>query len=116
MLVEDGAFEPHLHAGEFAIVDIADKERQVGELYVITIENRIRGPKPTIVELIKGFGRNTPCPVGIWYAFSFARSVRLDGGRRGRMVDGPLGFEHWPDKCRSRVVGVMAPAMGGRHG
>jgi len=37
VLVENGAFEPHLHAGEFAIVDTSDKERQVGELYVLTI-------------------------------------------------------------------------------
>jgi hypothetical protein len=116
VLVDSDAFEPHLHAGEFAIVDTTDKERQVGELYVITIENRARGPKPTIVELIKGFRRNDVSPIGVWYAFSFSRRVALGGGQYGRMVDGPLGFEHWPDKCRGRVVGVMAPARGGRHG
>lgn len=38
-LVEDDAFHPHLRRGEFAVLDLADREPAQGELFVISYSN-----------------------------------------------------------------------------
>ena len=103
VLVRGDQFEPHLYAGEFAIIDTADTERVFGELYALTIglTGSTRGSTIKLVELIKGFATGgNPCEVGVWFAFGFARDIHLGGGRMARYVDGPLRFDAWPDKCR----------------
>lgn len=104
MLVINDKFSPHLRPGEIAIVDTTDKERQPGELYVLYMG--IRAPKKVIVQLLRrGFGGDTS---GVWYCFGFRRTINLDGGRTGRVIDGPLNPEYWPEKCVGRVIGVMS--------
>lgn len=40
ILVRDDAFEPHLHRGELAVIDTADKDRLPGELYALEMDGR----------------------------------------------------------------------------
>lgn len=109
LLVTGDAFAPHLRPGEIAVVDTTDKERAIGELYCLAIGSGER-QRLAIVELIRGFGTSSEAAAaGVWFAFSFKRGIDVGGGRCARYVDGPLGFQHWPEKCRGRIVGVMVP-------
>ena len=110
MFITGDDFAPHLRPGEIAVVDTTDKERILGELYVVDLGPDVRTGAPRrlrIVEVIKSFGGGEAA--GIWFAFSLMRDVDLGDGRKARMVDGPLGFDHWPRYCQGRIVGVMVP-------
>jgi hypothetical protein len=43
--VTSGDTEPHLHCGEFAIIDTTDREPIIGELYIIERSAAIQDPK-----------------------------------------------------------------------
>ncbi len=107
ILVENDRWAPHLNAGEFAVIDVEDKSRERGELYLYLLERSSLHKRemeilPTIVQIcMRGFAG---CEIGVWMRFHWKRPGRLN------YVDGPLGFEHWPEKCGGRVVGVLVPA------
>lgn len=116
LLIRGESFAPHLRPGEIAVVDATDKERAIGELYCLTIGSGERH-RLTVVDLIKGFGASCEsAAAGVWFAFSFNPTAELGPGQRTRMIDGPLGFQHWPETCRGRIVGVMVPARSKARG
>jgi hypothetical protein len=99
VLMTDDSFAPHLRCGEFAVVDTADKSTEFGELYVLTFG--AGKPVRRVVQLrLRGFAGD---PSGLWFAFALPGQ----GRRYATTLDGPLGRQHWPDKCVGRVVGVI---------
>ena len=94
-------WEPHIRAGEFAILDATDTEPQFGELYGLMIGSpeSPRGTQLKIVQPYRSplFTRDDGC---VMYRF---------GAAWGSYADGPLRPEWWQRKCRGRVVGVMIP-------
>ena len=107
ILIEHDRWAPHLNAGEFAVIDVEDKSRERGELYVYLLERSSLHKRqieilPTIIQICtRGFGGDDS---GVWMRFEWKRP-----GQRN-YVDGPLRFEYWPEKCAGRVVGVLVPA------
>jgi hypothetical protein len=96
--VHHESFAPHVRVGEIAIVDTLDKEVQDGELYMFWISGRDRRH----LRIVQPYRPHSPRP-GVMFRFSLPVAGRLC------MVDGPLGFEHWPEACLGRIVGVFEP-------
>lgn len=111
VIMRSNDFAPHLNRGEVAIVDTTDKSLQMGELYVLRMN--LQSPPHlqhlSVVELLRMRDG------GLWYAFYFKGNggVRYQG-QLLRYVDGPLGVQHWPEKCLGRVVGYMSSRWEGR--
>ncbi len=98
VLVANESFEPHLHIGEFCVVDTADKIPTYGELYAVRSQGQ-RDDTPQIVQVAKGFAGNKS---GLWFRFGFPIAGKLT------YMDGPLRPEHWPQNCLGRVIGVIS--------
>ena len=98
MVLHDG-FEPHLRVGEFAVVDTADKEPQIGEIFVLAI-NSLDGSVLRLVQIRK----SPPGSIGVtgvMWRWALARPGLLTMG------DGPYKREAWPEKFLGRVVGLF---------
>ena len=93
------AWAPHLRPGEFAVIDTTDTAPQIGELFAILIQTR-DGDRPMIVQSYRS--RICPAEVGTMYRFAGQRFAGVIAG------DGPLSAAGWAERCRGRVVGVMA--------
>lgn len=102
VLIDHDSWAPHLNAGEFAVVDVADKSHERGELYAYRLDG-VRSGKAVPAGGDLAIVQVARCTVGIWMRFGWYRV--------GGYTDGPLGFEHWPRKCLGRVVGVLVPTM-----
>lgn len=116
---------PHLRPGDIAIIDPAECEPAVGELFVI----QWSGGRTNLVEtwsraLTAGSGPDgemidTVC----WFVGSSNRPRSreeciewLSSGRRGGWMDGPYATEgpgtgYLASKLRGRVVGILEPSF-----
>jgi hypothetical protein len=117
----DGS-EPHLHVGEYAVVDVLDCEPQHGELYVLQSEYGERRRRLCCVREDQGVksGRwqigNDPS-VQYWWAGDIRgfrqTSKRIDGSIPvfAGLSDGPYSTEHLRSKLVGRVVGYAVAPM-----
>ncbi len=103
--VTDERWEPHLRPGEFAVLDVADIEPQLGELYGLTIQSP-RMPGGHILKLVQPVRSGFGSPDSVVFGFRWHRPGTL------LMIDGPLSLDGWHRTCRGRVVGVLAPIGG----
>ena len=96
-------WEPHIHAGEFAILDVSDTEPQLGELYGLTIQSPSHACGH-VIKIIQPCRTRFGTPEGcVWFRFGQHRPDTLS------YVEGPLSPEGWTLKCRGRVVGILQP-------
>lgn len=107
--VTDDDTEPHLHCGEFAVVDLADREPVVGELYVFEQDDHLapQGRRRRLVQVCR-FGSavladGTPA----LFVGPCARNKRLPGYGAIRMVDGAFDAAGLRSQLVGRVVGVL---------
>jgi hypothetical protein len=103
--ISDDASAPHLKAGEFAVVDTADRGLQAGELYVIQYSSGHH-----VVQI-----RSTRSG---WWASDLAGYRQTDEKMFGvpvfaGMSDGPYTPSHLKKKLLGRVVGYAETALGG---
>ena len=131
-LVKDNAFFPHLHEGEFAIVDLADHRPAHGEMFVISYNSQFKAGGKTF-ELCQlrrrdawrmpdGSYRIQPDPNGElvddWVATHQRaprdREEQEAWMRSGRVIcaEGPFTTSHIIDKLVGRIVGVFLPTVG----
>ena len=125
--VEDDAFHPHLRRGEFAVVDLADRQPAQGELFVIAYSSplvecgrtfalcqmvgrpRYRRPGGGWVQQAEPGAESATC----WIARHWIppadprdREAALRSGRFGAS-EGPFTTEHAAEKLVGRVAGVL---------
>lgn len=140
--VEDDSFHPHLRRGEFAVIDLEDREPAHREIFLFAFEDwkAESGYSHILVEARSRpayFGRPkgwADCGPG----FSFGPAEGFEpctswsvaswstAGQRGhgesRLADGPFRAEALARKLVGRVVGVFVPMAremqsgGRRHG
>jgi hypothetical protein len=120
--VTNSMCEPHLHCGEFAVVDTNDREPQHGEVYVIQYSN---GREIVHISRRRGNGDG----IVRWFAGNLAATLlspeQKDATIKGIvsdeiaspalgaflslcMSDGPYNSDHLREKLVGRVVGVLA--------
>jgi hypothetical protein len=113
--VGDNDSAPHLRAGEFAIVDLGDREPEHGALFVIEYSAGTPRARRTIVEILR---RQHTAPgrkpfIGWWSGpLVRARSVaevhaEIREGRISACVDDPLLVDDMREARRGRVIGVF---------
>lgn len=130
-LVKDNAFYPHLREGEFAVVDLSDRQPAPGELFVIAYESAFALHRKAyhLCQLrrrnawrLNGVLYNRPQDgadlVDDWTAChqvlprnqeefdQMLRSGRLSAS------EGPFLTDHLASKLVGRVVGVFVPKVG----
>lgn len=100
----DEAFEPHLHRGEFAVVDMSDRRPDHGELFVIAWETPLRITGHIFRLCV--VARSTS---GHWHV-----KHELPTGERemGGLSEGPFSTDGLASKLVGRVVGVFVPKVG----
>ncbi|MCL8385862.1 hypothetical protein [Xanthobacter aminoxidans] len=144
MRVEDESFHPHLRRGEFAVIDLEDREPAHREIFLFAFADwkAERGYAHALVEARsrpayygrpKGWADCGPgfCfgpaegfePCRAWSVASW--STAAGGGGRApdgvaRLADGPFRADALARKLVGRVVGVFVPMarearMGGHH-
>jgi hypothetical protein len=115
--VPDDTSVPHLRAGEFVVVDPADREPAEGELFVITWKSSF-DRKAEIVQMYLRKGR-FGFPDGVrdawlWYVGAPAprELTTLAGqpvGLARRWVDGPYHDDYLRDISHGKIVGIVEP-------
>jgi hypothetical protein len=131
--VADAGSEPHLHIGEYAVVDVLDTEPQHGELYILQNQGGCRRRWLCCIREDQGVKNgsyrigNDPS-VQYWWAGDL-RGFRQTSERVAGSIpvfaglsDGPYSTEHLRSKLVGRVVGyavvpmvkVIAPEAGYR--
>jgi hypothetical protein len=108
LLIADDASAPHLKVGEYAVIDMTDREPQAGELFVIQYDSGDR--RRHIVQI-----RSTPSG---WWASDLAGYRQTDEKLYGipvfaGMSDGPYTPSLLKKKLLGRVVGYAETALGG---
>lgn len=107
--VVDDDSEPHLRAGEFAVVDLDDVEPQHGELYLIRFNAR-----PAIQQLVaKSHRHGDDSFVGFWTrCLNFERYSSEAGVfiSHRTMSDGPRRADEMRKAIVGRVIGYYSPA------
>jgi len=121
MLVPDERFEPHLQAGEFAVIDPADKEPERGEFYLIAYGSPFgaNGCSYTFCQLSRRWAYLTPGG-GLFMARNPGPATEgmervatwMTRHGEGHLSDGPFQTEHIRAKLVGRVVGVYMPPVG----
>lgn len=118
-LVNDNASAPHLRAGEYAVVDTADRELQNGELYVIQWESGMR--RRCIVQIrsdlanITGHGAADSL---VWWVGDLRgyrkTAEKLEGSIPvyAGLSDGPYETEGLQPKLLGRIIGVAFASLG----
>jgi hypothetical protein len=105
---DDDYHHPHLRAGEFAVVDLSDREFQNGELYLVEWNEQSRGLYQVTQRALGGSNQGD----GIWFGplckMKTLPDGSLDRNQTWHMSEGPLEPKHLPKYLRGRVVGVLA--------
>lgn len=122
-LVEDDAFHPHLHRGEFAVVDLADHQPAQGELFLISYSSPYAKCGLTFAlcqmrsrpcYFRRGVGwqsPNLPDEGGCELVPKWTALHGLIQPGRLVMAEGPFTTEHAASKLVGRVVGVFVPKV-----
>lgn len=112
-LQDDGSHEPHVHTGEWAVVDPTDTNVVTGELYLIGWPRCPRQSK-TIMQVVLcryGDGSETVSLMPLNRPQSKAELQEWLRSRRPiYMGESGLGIEHLPKYVRGRVVGIYQAA------
>lgn len=112
--VEGDDFDPHLRDGEFAVVDLADREPVLGEIFVVGYQRAgsadnlmLRFCMPIIKQGVWWLRAQLPVP-------PLAFQEALQSGRM-RTLDGPYDDDlvHLRSMLIGRVVGVYHARRGG---
>ena len=94
---------PHLHSGDFAIVDPSDREPAHDELFIVQWNSGRRAP--VIIRQMENGGA-THWKACMWNTFSSADSSL---SRRVMWFDGPYELEGMRQKIIGRIVGIYQP-------
>jgi hypothetical protein len=107
--VTSGDTEPHLHCGEFAIVDTADREPIIGELYVIEHNSPLSssGKRRRIVQVGRFAGSTLQDGSPALFVGSYARDQHIPGIGAVRMIDGAFSADDLRSQLIGRVIGVL---------
>jgi hypothetical protein len=120
--VTDDGSEPHLHVGEYAVVDVLDCEPQHGELYVLQNQGGRRRRWLCCIREDRGH-RDGSYQIGddpsvqYWWAADVRgfrqTSKRIEGSIPvfAGLSDGPYSTEHLKSKLVGRVVGYAVVPM-----
>lgn len=113
-MLTDESMEPHLRAGDIAIIDTDDREPQHGELFLTewgshrrTIVEVGNFPRPECIRPRPGSR-----PVQQYYnCYWRGASYHLDGrlAERSRWFDGPIADWALEDRLVGKVVGILEP-------
>ncbi|MCJ2078705.1 hypothetical protein MKK68_24185 [Methylobacterium sp. E-016] len=106
--ITDTRSAPHLRPGEFAIIDMQDREPQHGELFMIAYEcgfsesGEVRRVVQTLSRAVRVLDERHDQVVAAfrWFAVAYDRSATVEGPYR------PGGIER---ALVGRVVGIFAP-------
>jgi hypothetical protein len=116
--VGDDGSDPHLHEGEYAVIDTTDRELQHGELYVIQYENgrRSRHISQATAERMNTTGEHAE-PSLVWFMRDLRGFRKTNDSMGGIPIfaglsDGPYRTERLQSKLIGRVVGVAFSALG----
>lgn len=118
--VRDAASAPHLKEGEYAVVDVGDRDLQHGELYLIQYESGER--RREIVQAHQaqlnitgpGAARSLVWWVGDLRGYQQTGEVMFGNVPVfAGLSDGPYRTEHLQSKLIGRVVGVALSPLGG---
>jgi hypothetical protein len=121
--VADDGSEPHLHVGEYAVVDVLDCELQHGELYVLQNQSGRRRRRLCCIRVDRGsqdgsYQIGDDPSVQYWWADDMRgfrqTSERIEGDIPvfAGLSDGPYSTEHLRSKLVGRVVGYSVVPMG----
>ncbi len=103
--------EPHLKAGDFAVIDTDDREPIHGEMYLI----EFAGGQRTICEVVQRhghYGKGGVYEAGYRWWLQWRVNVwKLSGevDYRPTFADGPYATEHVMEKIVGKVVGIYEP-------
>jgi hypothetical protein len=106
---DDGAHEPHIHAGELAVIDPTDREVIQGELYLIRFP---RSGRQTIFQVTLRLNPTAGCRVASFQPLNRPLSREdldawLRSGRKLYIGDSGLDADYLPEYVAGRVIGVM---------
>jgi hypothetical protein len=111
--ITDDASAPHLKAGEYAVIDTADRELQAGELYLIQYSSGRHVVQIRTGHITTDSGRRHL----VWWASDLAGYRQTDEKIFGLpvfagMSDGPYSPGLLKKKLLGRVVGYAETALG----
>lgn len=98
--VTDGRHEPHIRAGELAVVDTSDKNFVSGELYLVQFKTQVLVMQ--VCQYTEGMYFH---PLNRPRTFAGV-DRRIASGERLYVSDGPLRPECLPGRLLGRVIGV----------
>jgi len=111
--VHDGALCPHLRAGELVVVDMADREYQFGELYLVQWSTGHRSLRQVKKRKYFVDAAKTIEAEGVWFLalvrLTFLADGRIDSRSELFLSDGPLDPKYLPDYLAGRVIGIFEP-------
>lgn len=107
-LVTDRLTEPHLRLGEIAIIDTADRDPVLWELYLIKYNHPFEDDgRLEIVQVLRNkFGPLDDGSEGLNVG-PYVKDQHIPGYGMCRMVDGPYKPHDLRERLLGRVVGVM---------
>jgi hypothetical protein len=118
-VLNDGS-EPHLRKGEYAIVDLSDRELQHGELYLVQWNSGTRGIKQARSAMLNVTGPGAADSL-VWFVADLCgfRKTRETAEYCGQQVpifaglsDGPYETEDLKSKLLGRIVGYSVRSLG----
>lgn len=113
-LVDDDSCDPILREGDFAVIDVINRQPVDGTLSLIQWE---RGGREIVETVLRHDVRRHGSTSGTWWTGVYNRPRGRDevqeafkAGRVVSCMDGPYGdVEHLLEKLIGRVIGVLAP-------
>lgn len=113
--VPDNSSAPYLHAGDFVVIDPADREPCEGELFAITWKSDIRQLWQIVrMDLRAGRYGNGGVFAEGWRWFIGAVAARAPmtlaghpAGPASRWADGPFGEDYCREICHGKVIGIF---------
>jgi hypothetical protein len=109
--VHDNALCPHLRGGEFAVVDMNDREYQFGEIFLCQWECGYRVLRQVKKRQFFVDATKTIAEEGVWFLSMVQPTFRPDGSIDPRshffLSDGPLKPQYLPDYLMGRVIGIF---------
>ncbi|MFK8251759.1 hypothetical protein [Ancylobacter terrae] len=108
-LVQDEAFEPHLHRGEFAVVDLADHRPAPDEMFLIGYRSPLLATDLAVRLCVARRSRHRPDARPSWWAVHQMPDSRRDVPS---CSEGPLSADGLASMLIGRVIGVFVPKIG----
>jgi hypothetical protein len=110
-LMRDNALCPHLRQGEFAVIDMNDREYQFGELYLIQWSSGHRSVRQVKKRWYFADHKKKIEAEGVWFLAmvspTFLSNGEIDPRGPLYLSDGPLKPQYLPDYLMGRVIGIF---------